>query len=216
MNPATMTPEQIRTQLETSSERLARVRADKWSHVFEPDGERMIVTRAVMDRDGRKAGDEAPAVLCEFGPEVSWWETEFIRECRSDLAFALDTLALARKIIREQRTQIAAFEAVVAALPSPPPQSGLGGENGQQGRMRGETPNLAAEASIKCTEPAFQRFLTERHAKDDDGDLSDSALAASVLRRALAIGSRKDLNTDPDAASRWRDMRSDFGEWMRG
>lgn len=88
-----------------------------------------------------------------------------------------------------------------------------------RGRMRGDADapkNFATEASMKCAEVAFQAYLRERYANDDDGDLSDSAASAAVLRRALGIGSRKDLNTDPDAAARWRDMRADFGEWMRG
>jgi len=195
MTVATLTRDQIRARLEQIRERLARVRADRWSHVFETDGERIVVTRAVFDRDGRRAGEEAPAVLVNFGPEVSWWEAEFVREARHDLEFVLDLLTDAGRTIREQRKSMDRIM---------PPDDGA--------RVK----NLAAEASMKCGEAGFQAYLKARHATDDDGDLSDSACAAAVLRRALSIESRKDLNIDPDAASRWRDMRADFGEWMRG
>jgi hypothetical protein len=195
MNAVSLTTDNTRARLDGIRERLARVRADRWSHVFELDGERMVATRVVLDRDGRKVGDEAPAVLCTFGPDSCWHEKEFFREAREDLTFVLELLTESGRMIREQRAQLNRLA---------PPDDGA--------RVK----NLSAEASIKCTEPAFQRYLSERHATADDGDLSDSALAASVLRRALGIGSRKDLNTDPEAAARWRAMRADFAEWMRG
>ena len=66
---------------------------------------------------------------------------------------------------------------------------------------------------MKCAEPGFQTWLKQTHATDDDGDLTDSATAAAVLRRALGIESRKQLNTDPDAAARWRDMRAAYQAW---
>lgn len=195
MNAAALTTDQTRARLDEIRERLARVRADKWSHLFDTDGQRIVVTRAVMDRDGRRVGDEAPAVLVSFGDDVSWWEAEFIREAREDMGFVLELLTEAGRTIRELRKTV---DRVAPA------------DDGARVK------NLAAEASIKCTEPAFQKYLTERHATGDDGNLSDSASAAAVLRRALGIGSRKDLNTDPDAAARWRVLRADFGEWRRG
>lgn len=192
MNQPALTPAEIRTRLDHIRERLAVVSRDRWSHEFRDDGNHIIVTRAVIDRDGRKAGDEAPVVLCSFGPEAAWQEAELVREARHDLEFVLDLLTDAGRTIRDLRARL---DRVLSA------------DDGARVK------NLAAEASMKCGEPAFQAYLKERHASDDDGDLADSAAAAAVLRRALAIGSRKDLNTDPEAASRWRDMRADFQAW---
>jgi len=185
-----------RIRIDQIKARLGAISADRWSYVFDDAGERIIATRVVFDGDGKRAGDEAPAELCRFGPDAAWHEKEFVREAREDMRFLLDQLDWAGRAIRDLRSQVRRF--------------------GSDEKSAGRIGNLAAEASMKCGEPAFQRFLAERHATDDDGDLADSAVAAAVLRRALTIESRKQLNTDPDAAARWRDMRADFQAWGRG
>ncbi|MDF1606972.1 hypothetical protein PZ897_02145 [Hoeflea sp. YIM 152468] len=194
MTAAPVTPGEIRARLDEIRERLARVRADRWSHEFSDAGESIVITRAVIDSQGRHAGNEAPVALCSFGPDASWFEKEFVREARSDLAFVLDQLTAAGRLIREQRARLDRV-----APPAGP------------ARVK----NLAAEASIKCGEPGFQAWLRLHHATDDDGDLADSATAAAVLRRALAIESRSQLNTDPDAAGRWREMRAEYSAWAQ-
>jgi hypothetical protein len=191
---------ETRARLDEIRERLAAVRADRWSHEFEHDGERMIVTRAVFDRDGRKAGDEAPVALLTFGEDATYQEKEFIREARDDLSFVLDLLTDAGRTIREMRGRM---DRVMPA------------DDGARVK------DLAAEAAMKCTEAAFQRFLADRcpdAAVDPElyADQSDSDLAAIRLRRVLEMESRRQLNTDPDAAQRWRDLRADYQAWGRG
>lgn len=191
---------ETRARLEEIRERLAAVRADRWSHEFELDGERMIVTRAVFDRDGRKVGDEAPVALLTFGEEATYQEKEFIREARDDLAFVLELLTEAGRTIREMRGRM---DRVMPA------------DDGARVK------NLAAEAAMKCTEPAFQRFLAERCPDAAiDPELypgqGHPKLAAIRLRRVLEIESRKQLNTDTAAAQRWRDLRADYQAWGRG
>lgn len=189
-----MSPADIRLRLDQIRERLATISADRWSHEFTDKGERIVATRAVFDRNRKRAADEAPVVLCSFGPDAAWHEAEFIREARGDMGFVLDILTDAGRSIRNLRRRLNQIAPV---------------DDGA--RLK----NLAAEASIKCGEPGFRNYLRERHATDDDGDLTDSAIAAAVLRRALNIESRKHLNTDTHAAQRWRDMRADYQTWMQ-
>lgn len=72
-----------------------------------------------------------------------------------------------------------------------------------------ETANYAAECAMKCAEPAFLAFLREQYGFDT----SDSERVAVQIRGALLVGSRADLNTDPAAAGRWKDMRASFKAW---
>ncbi|WP_180897157.1 hypothetical protein [Martelella soudanensis] len=72
--------------------------------------------------------------------------------------------------------------------------------------------DYAAECAIKCAEPLFQRYLSECH------DLrlpTDADKTATRVKSVLAIKSRKNLNTDPAAAARWRDMVRSFDAWRR-
>lgn len=72
--------------------------------------------------------------------------------------------------------------------------------------------DYAAECGRKCNEPAFQRFLSECH------DLilpTDDVKTATRVRSLLSIKSRRDLNTDPTATTRWRDMVRAYDAWRR-
>ena len=72
--------------------------------------------------------------------------------------------------------------------------------------------DYAAECAMKCTEMAFQQYLAERH------DLklpTDKDKTATRVKFVLRLESRKDLNTDPDAAARWRALVKDFEAWRR-
>ncbi|MET3602199.1 hypothetical protein [Martelella mangrovi] len=73
--------------------------------------------------------------------------------------------------------------------------------------------NYAAECAMKCEEPAFQRFMAERH------DLklpTDKDKTATRVKFVLALNSRKELNENAPAAARWRRIVQDFDEWRRG
>lgn len=69
--------------------------------------------------------------------------------------------------------------------------------------------NLAANAALLVKEPAFQRFLADQyrtlHAIDPD----------EKLKNILSIKSKRELNEDPAAAARWRELRSEYEAWMR-
>ncbi|WP_319517284.1 hypothetical protein [uncultured Martelella sp.] len=72
--------------------------------------------------------------------------------------------------------------------------------------------DYAAECAMKCAETAFQHFMAERH------DLklpTDKDKTATRVKFVLALNSRKDLNENAPAASRWRAMVQDFEQWRR-
>lgn len=72
--------------------------------------------------------------------------------------------------------------------------------------------NYAAECAMKCAEPAFKKFLEERHGLAKP--LTDDR-AANKVRFILNIGSRGELNDDPAAAARWQQLRNDFEAWRK-
>ncbi|MEO2039258.1 MAG: hypothetical protein ABGW90_11270 [Martelella sp.] len=72
--------------------------------------------------------------------------------------------------------------------------------------------DYAAECAIKCADEPFQRFMAERH------DLrlpTDAQKTATRVRFLLAIETRADLNTNPAAATRWRDLVRAYEAWRR-
>ena len=72
--------------------------------------------------------------------------------------------------------------------------------------------DYAAECAMKCADPAFRQFLIERH---DLPSPATEQTAATRVRSALAIDGRVALNSDPDAASRWRRMAREFETWRQ-
>lgn len=92
-------------------------------------------------------------------------------------------------------------------------------ELAQQDRLRvnqereKDPKNFAAEASMKCDEAPFQRFLAERHGLEPPLTKDRTTVR---LRTLLGISSRKELNVDGDAAERWKRLRGEFDVWRRG
>lgn len=73
--------------------------------------------------------------------------------------------------------------------------------------------DYAAECAMKCqTDQAFRRFLIECH---DMPDASDSLRIKVRVRSLLKIQSMGELNTDPAASERWKELRADFIEWQK-
>lgn len=71
--------------------------------------------------------------------------------------------------------------------------------------------NYAAECGMRCNDPMFRRFLTEQHGLET----SDLERVATRVRTMLAVSSRAELNTDPEAAARWISLRAEFEAWKR-
>jgi hypothetical protein len=92
--------------------------------------------------------------------------------------------------------------------------------------------SLAQQAGIACNDPLFRSFLkapvTElvkaKHieATDMNGNpqawtvLRTPEQAAIAVRVLCEIDSRRDLDREPGAAARWREMHADFEVWRRG
>lgn len=86
-------------------------------------------------------------------------------------------------------------------------------KGGQAAAPKGEGPkDFAAEAAMKCAEPAFKTFLAERHGLERP--LTDDR-TAQKLRSLLGITSRRELNENGQAAERWKRLRGDFLEWRK-
>ncbi|MGW9230602.1 hypothetical protein ACWGPT_06960 [Pseudorhizobium sp. NPDC055634] len=76
-----------------------------------------------------------------------------------------------------------------------------------------EQKDFAAEVSMKCKDDrAFARYLEERHELQD---ASNSERIKTRVRSILAVQSLAELNSDPQAAERWKALRSDFKTWLR-
>ncbi|EKF17081.1 hypothetical protein [Nitratireductor pacificus] len=73
-----------------------------------------------------------------------------------------------------------------------------------------EPKDFAAEAAMKCTEPAFKTFLAERHGLEKP---ATDARTAQRLRSVLGVTSRRDLNDNGKAAARWKALRAEFQAW---
>ena len=71
--------------------------------------------------------------------------------------------------------------------------------------------NYAAQCAIKCGEPAFKKFLKERHGL---GTATNDATAAKI-RELCGLASRRQLNTDPEKAEIWRRLLREFDAWKR-
>lgn len=72
--------------------------------------------------------------------------------------------------------------------------------------------DYAAEIAMKCQEPAFKAFLIEKHRLEDK---TTDERVVSRVRSMLAVTSRRDVNTDPEALKRWTALRVDFENWKR-
>lgn len=107
----------------------------------------------------------------------------------------------AYRVLGEPNIDISQWFAIAkmnAAEPAPTPQ--------QQGS------NLAANAALMLKDTLFQRFMAEtrtRHGVPPEGNVDEA------LKDHLNIASKSELNTNPAAAARWRDLRAEFDAWTR-
>ncbi len=69
--------------------------------------------------------------------------------------------------------------------------------------------DYAAECAMLCGRGDFRRYLVECHGLD----VADDERVKTRVRSILKIRSRGELNTDPDAAARWKDFRQRFNAW---
>lgn len=70
---------------------------------------------------------------------------------------------------------------------------------------------LSQQCALTCQEMRFWRFLDEKHNHQMVYSEDD---AANCLRIMLGIHSRSELDHNPDAAARWRNLKSEFEAWL--
>lgn len=68
--------------------------------------------------------------------------------------------------------------------------------------------SLREQCCIKCDDMDFQDWLFAKHQWLGGGDPKEAA--AALVRTALKIESRKELDTDKRAGQGWRDMLAKF------
>lgn len=68
---------------------------------------------------------------------------------------------------------------------------------------------LAQQAGIRCSEPAFHKYLQE-----NGHPCADADAAAVNVRLICGIHSRAELDTNPSAGRKWRELDAAFDAWM--
>lgn len=70
---------------------------------------------------------------------------------------------------------------------------------------------MASFCAMTCSEGAFHKFLHEYYSEPCTG--KDDA--ASFVYRYCGIESRRELNTNEDAARKWRDVKAAYDLWLK-
>lgn len=69
----------------------------------------------------------------------------------------------------------------------------------------------AAQAGIRCSEPAFSAFLRERSYDDWDESRAD---VAECVRLICGVGSRSELGTNQKARVIWHQLDTEYQAWL--
>jgi hypothetical protein len=119
-------------------------------------------------------------------PDISFPVQTFLISAAANQAFLLDLLDRCARAYRELAKQ----------------------------HQQSKPKDFAAECAMKCqNDQAFRRFLIECH---DMPDAGDSLRIKVRVRSLLKVQSMGELNTDPTAADRWKQLRGEFDAWRRG
>jgi hypothetical protein len=186
---------------------LAAIAPGQWSLAADAEGE-------FVEAEGAM-GELLP--LCRIHPGATVEEKRFIADAVEHVRFLLGLV--------DRAIRFASRGAPAAAQPAAPagrgtsrdarsglPSAGAGGvvDHGLRGK------DYAAEAAMKCAEPAFRVFLEERHGLERP--LTEERVAQKV-RSLCGVVSRRELNEDGEAAAaaiaRWRSLVRDFDAWRR-
>ncbi|WP_134103093.1 hypothetical protein [Neorhizobium sp. R1-B] len=76
-------------------------------------------------------------------------------------------------------------------------------------QLTSERPDLAKECARYCDDSVFKRYLADVYGLDT----ADRERVAAGVRKILGIKSRSELNTKPEAARAWNDLRGRFEAW---
>jgi len=79
---------------------------------------------------------------------------------------------------------------------------------------------LSQQAAMCCNEGAFATFLMQQFGKFWNSSSSSMegepipTICARVVRNICGVKSRSELDTDPAAAARWRDLHAEYKAWL--
>jgi hypothetical protein len=95
------------------------------------------------------------------------------------------------------------------------PRQDTGSQSPPDGARRMDWRDMppAAQAGIRCNEPAFRTFLMEEHSFRPRQDHDSADEAAVFIRGFFRIKSRSELGTDPRRRVLWKQMDDQFQAW---
>lgn len=96
---------------------------------------------------------------------------------------------------------------VAVALMSGPPSP----KAEEKPRKRFEELPYPQQAALKCSDPAFQRFMAERAGLKD----WNQNLTVDRIRYSCGIDSRAEIKPGSPAANRWTALLDEFRLWLR-
>lgn len=112
---------------------------------------------------------------------------------------------------KERWFGIAALKSTAEEAPAKPRQVNSPSPDGAK-RMDWRDMQPAAQAALRCDQPAFRTFLMEEHSfRPRDANSSDEA--AEFLRSFFNVKSRSELGTDPRRRVLWKQMDDQFQAW---
>jgi hypothetical protein len=181
----------------TEAARLASIRSQvaaiapgQWSRVYAAEG-RFVEAQGAMGE---------LTEIARFHPGATEDEVGFVVEAPDNVRFLLGLVDRAIATLRQAQGEVR------GGAPAPH------GELVVEPRGAGRAKDYAAEAAMKCQEPAFKKFLEERHGLERP--LTDER-TAQKLRSLLGVTTRAALNSDAVAAARWKTVRGEFEAWRR-
>lgn len=164
-------------------------RSGEWEMAYDgPD-------RAIVNADG--------VVIARMTREATPDEFEMAVAAAGDIAFLVGLVDRAAARVRELDGALRAFRAA----------------NDMPGEDASKSKDHAAEASMKLDDLHFRQFLRWHPGAQPvggaSGDRDPVDTAADRLRAILSITSRRELNTDPQAAQRWIELRDEWNRFRR-
>jgi len=132
-----------------------------------------------------------PLAIAKLTEDCSYHDRDLLLYARDDLDFLLGMLGRAVRKVRELQAELA--------------------ERGREEKPDPVSGDFAAECAMKCDDIVFKTYLREAHGFE----LEDRERIAAQIRDLLKVASRGELNKDPAAASRWKDLRADFEAWRQ-
>jgi hypothetical protein len=166
----------------------------EWQLAADPDG--MMVESTL-------GGERIPII--RFTSFASSDEMQLAADAPRHLRFLLGLLDRAIEKVRQTAGGLGCDG-------SPPDRSGAPAQGQSRSDDAARERNYAAEAAMKCGEPAFKKFLIERHGLESP---ATNDRTAQKLRSLLGITTRAALNDDMAAAERWKRLRGEFENWKR-